>query len=90
MLSSIYFVQSANMSYIWYRFISEKDFLVYPCDKLGCTVGDFQQFLTHLSKKPSSRRFRYKSVYSIKDASTNEGMSVFIIFVSSHRRSLSI
>lgn len=69
------------MSFIRYRYKSEKDFKVLACDGMGCSVAYLKQFLIGKSSKSTSRRSKDKIDFIIRDASTNEGLSFIIIFL---------
>jgi hypothetical protein len=68
------------MCFIRYRGKSEKDFKLFPCDDIGCSVYYLKQFLM---SKSASRRSKDEIDFIITDASTKEGLSLTIA-LSSH------
>ncbi len=66
------------MSFIRYRFKSEKDFKLFPFDSMACSVGYLKQFLMGKSSKSAPRRSKDEIDFIITDASTNEGLSLII------------
>ena len=68
------------MSFIRYRYKSEKDFKLFPFDGISCSVGYLKQFLMGKPSKSASRRPKDEIDFIIMDASTNEGMSLIIVF----------
>ncbi len=66
------------MSFIRYRCKSEKDFKLFPCDGMACSVGYLKQFLMGKPSKSASRRSKDEIDFIITNASTNEGLSLTI------------
>ncbi|CAF0939859.1 unnamed protein product [Adineta ricciae] len=64
-------VPSRPMSCIRYRFKSEKDFKVFPCNQVGCVVNQLKDSLIGQSNKKKLRRWKDETVYIVKDASTD-------------------
>ncbi|CAF3033548.1 unnamed protein product, partial [Rotaria sp. Silwood2] len=60
------------MSFIRYRCKSEKDFKLFPCDEMSCSLGNLKRFLMGKSSKLASRRSKDEIDFIVTNASTNE------------------
>ncbi|CAF3252631.1 unnamed protein product [Rotaria socialis] len=63
---------TSSMSFIRYRYKSEKDFRCFLCDGRDCSVAHLKKVLNGKSSKPTLRRSKDEIVLTITDESTNK------------------
>lgn len=66
------------MSFLRYRYKSDRDFKIFHFNGMSCSLGDLKRFLVGTPSKLASRRSRDDSAFIVNDAYTSKGLSLTI------------